>query len=55
VAPTNQDVTGPMRRKEYQGVVADITSTPKSIPIGEHTVAQAHPLSGNIRGLEWMH
>jgi hypothetical protein len=41
-------------RKEEEEVVADITNTPKSIPIGEHTVAQVHPLSGNIGGLGWM-
>jgi len=54
VAPTNQEVMGPLRRKEYQGVVADIITTPKIIPIGEHIVAQFHPLLGNIGGLGWM-
>ena len=45
---------GPLRRMEDQGVVADITITPKSIPIGDHTVAQEHPLLGSIGGLGWM-
>jgi hypothetical protein len=55
VAPTNQEATGPLMRKEEQGVVADITITPKDIPIGEHTTAQVHLLSGSIiRGLGWM-
>jgi hypothetical protein len=55
VAPTNQESMGPMRKKEDKGVVEDITITPKNIPIREHTVAQFHPLSGNIiGGLGWM-
>jgi hypothetical protein len=37
-----------------EGVVADITNTPKGIPIGEHTTVQVHPLPGSIGGLGWM-
>jgi hypothetical protein len=45
-----------LMRKEEQGVVADITITPKGIPIRENTTTQVHLLSGSIiRGLVWMH
>jgi hypothetical protein len=54
VDPTNQEATRPLREKEYQGVVAYITITPKDIPIGENTTTQFHILSGSIRGLGWM-
>jgi hypothetical protein len=54
VAPTNQEFMGPLRRKEDQGVVADIANAPKSIPMGQHIVAQVHRLAGNIGGLGWM-
>jgi hypothetical protein len=45
----NQEVTGLLMRKEEQEVLADITITPQGIPLGEHTIAQVHPLSGSIR------
>jgi len=48
VAPTNQEATRPFRKKEDQGVVAEITITPKGIPIGEHTLAQVNILLGSI-------
>jgi hypothetical protein len=55
VAPTNQEAIGPLRKKEDQGVVTDITINPKGIPIGENTTSQVHPLSESIiRGLGWM-
>jgi hypothetical protein len=54
VAPTNQEATGPLSKKEDQRAVADITITPKDIPIGDHIAAQFHPLSKSIRGLGWM-
>jgi hypothetical protein len=50
----NQEVTGPLRRKEDQGLVEDITNTPKRIHIGENTVSQVHPLLGIIIGMGWM-
>jgi hypothetical protein len=55
VAPTNQEATGPLREKEDQGVIEDITITPKGIPTGDHIEAQVHPLSRSIiGGLGWM-
>jgi hypothetical protein len=54
VNPFNQGATGSLMRKEDQGVIANITNTPKRIPIGDHTIAQVHPLLGNLRGLGWM-
>jgi hypothetical protein len=51
VAPVNQEATRPLREKEDQGVVVDITITPKGIAIGEHIEYQFHPLSGIIRGM----
>jgi hypothetical protein len=54
VDPTNQRTTGPLMRKNEEEVVADITNTPKIIPIGEHTVAQVHPLSRNMGSMGWM-
>jgi hypothetical protein len=55
MAQENQEAIGLLRRKEDQGVLADITITPKGIPIGENTTTQVHPLSGSIiRGLGWM-
>jgi hypothetical protein len=54
-APANQEATGPLREKEDQGVIIDITVTPKGIPIGENTLYQVRPLSGSIiGGLGWM-
>jgi hypothetical protein len=44
----------PLMRKEEQEVLADITTTPRGIPIREHTASQVHPLSGSTRGLGWM-
>jgi hypothetical protein len=43
-----------LMRKEKQEVLADITITPRGIPIRDHTTAQVHPLSESIRGLGWM-
>jgi hypothetical protein len=54
VAPTNQEIMGPLRIKEYQGVVEYLTSTPKGIPKGGHTVVQVHILLEIIRHLKWM-
>jgi hypothetical protein len=54
VAPTNKEATGPLREREYQGVITDITITPKDIPIGEHIEAQFLPFLGNIGGPVWM-
>jgi hypothetical protein len=54
VAQANQEVTGLLMRKEEQEVLADITVTPRGIPIRENTTAQVHPLSGSIRGMGWM-
>jgi hypothetical protein len=48
------EATGPLRKKEDQGVVADITITPKGNPKGGHIAAQVHPLPRSIRGLGWM-
>jgi hypothetical protein len=41
-------------RKEEQEVLADITITPRGIPIREKVAAQVYPLSKGIRGLRWM-
>jgi hypothetical protein len=41
-------------RKEEQEVLADITITPRGIPIREYIESQVHPLSGSIRGLGLM-
>ena len=55
MAQENQEVTGLLMRKEEQEVLANITITPQGIPLGEHTVVEVHPLSGNIRGgLGWI-
>jgi hypothetical protein len=54
VAQVNQEETGLLMIKEEQEVLADITVTPRGIPIREHTKTQVHPLSGSIRGLGWM-
>jgi hypothetical protein len=54
VAQENQEVTGLLMRKEEQEVLADITITPRGIPIRDHTANQVHPLLGSIRGLGWM-
>jgi hypothetical protein len=54
VAPINQEFTRPLRGKGDQEVIADITITPKRVPISDHTVPQVHPLSGSIGGLGWM-
>jgi hypothetical protein len=39
----NQEAIAPLRRKEEQGMVKDITITPKENPIGENTT-QVHLL-----------
>ena len=49
-----QRVTGPLRGKEDQGVSVDIIVAPQSIPVGNHTVVQAHILPESIGDLEWM-
>jgi hypothetical protein len=54
VAQENQEVTGLLMGKEEKEVLADITITPRGIPIRGHTVDKVHPLSGSIRGLGWM-
>jgi hypothetical protein len=54
VAPENQEATGPLKIREGQGVVADITTTPKIIIIGDHTISQVHLLSGSIGDLGWI-
>jgi hypothetical protein len=55
MAQANQEVTGLMIRGEEQEVLVEINITPQGIPLGEHTIVQVHPLSGNIRrGLGWM-
>jgi hypothetical protein len=55
VAQANQKVTGLLMRKEEQGVLVDITITPRGIPIEENTTSEVHPLSGSVkRGLGWM-
>jgi hypothetical protein len=51
VAQANQEVTGLLMRKEEQEVLANITNTPRVIPITEHTTSQVHPLLRAIRGL----
>ena len=50
----NREVTGSLREKEDQGVIADITITPKGIPTGEHTSTQVHPVLGSTGGPGWM-
>jgi hypothetical protein len=54
VAPTNQEATRPLRKKEDQGMVVEITITLKGNPKGENIEAQIHPLPGSIRGMGWM-
>jgi hypothetical protein len=49
VAQTNQEVASLLMIKEEQEVLADITITPRSIPIKGHTTSQVHPMSGSIR------
>ena len=49
-----QRVAGPLRGKAYQGVSVDINTAPQSIPVGKHTVAQAHLLPEIIGDLGWM-
>jgi hypothetical protein len=43
-----------LRKKEDQGVIADITITLKDNPKGENIESQFHPLPGSIRGMGWM-
>ena len=51
----NKEVTCLMMRGEEKEVLADITITPQGIPLGDHTIVQVHPMSGNIRGgMGWM-
>jgi hypothetical protein len=45
VAQENQEV------QEEQEVLTNITSTPRGIPIREHTTTQVRPLLGRIRGM----
>jgi hypothetical protein len=54
VAQENQEITGLLMRKEEQEVLANITITPRGIPIRENTTDQVFPLSRSIRGLGWI-
>ena len=54
MAQANLEVIGLMKRKEEQEVLANITTTPRGIPIREHTTTHVHPLSGRKRVLGWM-
>ena len=49
-----QKVTGPLRGKEDQGVSADIVIASQSIPVGKHTIVQAHLLPESTGDLGWM-
>jgi hypothetical protein len=49
VAPTNQEATEPLRKKEDPGVIADITITLKDNLKGGHIATKVHPLPGSIR------
>ena len=50
----DKEVTGLLMGKEEKEVLADITITPRGIPIRGHTADQVHPLPGSIIFLGWM-
>jgi hypothetical protein len=52
VTQVDQEVSKPLRGEGDQGVVTNITVSPRSILARRHTIVQARPLPENIGNME---